>query len=188
MNEPAHPDAVANDAPRGAVARFDRAVDDAFERWRGRPQPDRFFAGATRFGEFSIGWQVVSVVAALVTRRPGEAVRTAALIGAESLLVNQGIKRVFLRQRPVSDAPEEHGVRRPVTSSFPSGHASSAFFAAVLLTRRHPRLAPLWFVTAAVVATSRPYLRLHHASDVVGGAVTGLAVAALAERFVPHPR
>ena len=35
---------------------------------------------------------------------------------------------------------------------------------------------------AAVVATSRAYVRIHHASDVVGGAAVGLALGKLAVR------
>jgi undecaprenyl-diphosphatase len=78
-------------------------------------------------------------------------------------------------------------VRRPSTSSFPSGHASSGFFAAALLSEGDPELAPLWFALAAVVATSRAYLRVHHASDIVAGAVVGLALAAVARRVWPQP-
>jgi membrane-associated phospholipid phosphatase len=42
------------------------------------------------------------------------------------------------------------------------------------------KAAPLWFGLAGIVATSRPYVRIHHASDIVGGAVTGLALGRLA--------
>ena len=41
------------------------------------------------------------------------------------------------------------------------------------------RWAPLWITIAAVVGISRAYVKIHHPSDVVGGAVTGLALAAL---------
>ena len=74
-------------------------------------------------------------------------------------------------------------MRRPSTSSFPSGHASSAFFAATLLIARDGRRsAPLWLGLAGVVATSRAFVRIHHPSDVVAGAVVGLLLgqAALA--------
>ena len=98
----------------------------------------------------------------------------AALIGLESLVVNQGIKRIFGRTRPTTSG--EHGleVRQPLTSSFPSGHASAAAVAAALLTRRAsgPLGALIW-LAAGTVATSRAYVRIHHASDVVAGLVTG---------------
>jgi undecaprenyl-diphosphatase len=76
-------------------------------------------------------------------------------------------------------------LRTPLTSSFPSGHASSAFFAAVLLARRQPKLAGLWFGLAAVVACSRIHVRMHHASDVVVGAAIGATLGALTDKLVP---
>ena len=108
-----------------------------------------------------------------------------ALIGAESLVVNQGIKRLFGRRRPTSAGDPRFPVRTPSTSSFPSGHASAAFFAASLLTESDPLLAPVWFGLATVVATSRAYVRIHHGSDVVAGAAVGMALAAVARRAWP---
>ena len=101
----------------------------------------------------------------------------AVLLGAESLLVNQGIKRLFRRSRPTVAGDVRYPVRRPVTSSFPSGHASAAAFNAVLLTGWDGRRsAPLWWGLAPGVATSRAYVRIHHPSDVVAGLATGAAL------------
>ena len=41
----------------------------------------------------------------------------------------------------------------------------------------------LWFAIAAIVGTSRAYVRIHHASDVVAGAMCG-AVLGIATRRV----
>jgi membrane-associated phospholipid phosphatase len=174
-----HP--AAESSPWDGVTRFDVAADNAIDRIRG-PVADRIFTTASRFGEFSIGWIAIGIVDGLVSKRPRDSLRLAALIGAESLVVNQGIKRLFRRARPDRLHPEQYGIRRPITSSFPSGHASSAFYAATLLTARHRRLAPLWFGVAILVAVSRPYTRMHHASDVVAGAATGLVLGQMARR------
>jgi undecaprenyl-diphosphatase len=101
----------------------------------------------------------------------------AALLGAESLIVNQGVKRLFKRDRPTSSGDDRFEVRTPSTSSFPSGHASAATFAAVVLTTLDgKKSAPLWFGIAAIVGTSRAFVRIHHASDVIGGALVGLVL------------
>ena len=42
---------------------------------------------------------------------------------------------------------------------------------------------PLWGALAATVALSRPYVRIHHASDVVGGVVVGAAMGLVARRW-----
>src|SRR5690606_33594024 len=107
----------------------------------------------------------------------------AALIGVESLLVNQGIKRLFRRVRPTEAGDERYAVRRPSTSSFPSGHASAAGFAATVLTSWDGRRsAPLWWSMAAIVATSRAYVRIHHPSDVIAGVAVGRALGLAARR------
>ena len=78
--------------------------------------------------------------------------------------------------------PLPYGMHLPITSSFPSGHATAGFTAAMLLSRPGHR-AP-WFVVAAAVASSRVYVRMHFASDVIGGAVVGLVLGRLLRRWV----
>lgn len=164
-----------------AVDRFDQAADDLLEQLRGHPTIDAIMTAATHAGEFSGVWQASSLVRGLVVGRPDQIVALAIGIGAESLIVNQGLKRIFRRQRPTDDGDERFEIRRPLTSSFPSGHASAAGFAAtVLIGWDGPRSAPLWGTMAVVVATSRPYVRIHHASDVVAGVSVGIAMGLVA--------
>lgn len=166
------------------VEHFDTWADAQLERVRGNPLADRVFNAASTLGDFSVIWHLTGVSRLLGGGdRRRQAVVLAALLGTESLLVNQGIKRVFRRSRPTEAGDERYEVRRPSTSSFPSGHASSAMLAATVLTSwTGRRTAPLWYGMAAVVATSRVYVRIHHASDVVGGAALGLALGKLAVR------
>ena len=68
--------------------------------------------------------------------------------------------------------------------SFPSGHTTRAFAAALLLTARTKDWrwgAPL-FAYASLMAVSRVYVGAHWPSDVVGGAFLGLALAYAWER------
>jgi undecaprenyl-diphosphatase len=87
------------------------------------------------------------------------------------------VKSAFRRLRPQrpSDAPLRYGLRQPITSSFPSGHATAAFCAATLLAKGSGA-APAWFALASLVAATRVYVRLHHASDVVAGAAFGVVL------------
>ncbi len=169
-----------------AIDRIDRRVDDAIEAIRGNRVADRVFYAASSAGDFSLIWHVINVLLVLVgVRSRRQAVRFALCIGVESFVVNQGIKRLFRRSRPESDHNHPHHVRTPSTSSFPSGHASSAVVAAGLLSDDHRALGPLFWLVAATVATSRPYVRAHHASDIVGGGLTGAALVTMARRLWP---
>lgn len=167
-----------------AVESFDEWADAQLEKLRGNRAADVVFTTASEVGDFSLIWHFVGAVRGLTSdHHANQAFIFSALIGAESLIVNQGIKRLFRRTRPTETGDSRYPVRKPSTSSFPSGHASSAFFAATILTAWGGAVtAPAWFALAGVVATSRAYVRIHHPSDVVGGAVVGLVLgqAALA--------
>jgi len=166
-----------------AVDRFDQAADVYLERLRGHPALDAVMTGATHAGEFSAIWHVSSLARGAVTGRRDQMLALAIGLGAESLIVNQGLKRIFRRPRPTVDGDDRFDIRAPLTSSFPSGHASAAAFAATtLIGWDGRRAAPLWGTMAAVVATSRPYVRIHHASDVIAGAAVGVAMGLVARR------
>jgi undecaprenyl-diphosphatase len=176
-----------NDNLPGAIDRFDDAVDAAWGRaLRGRPLADRIFYLASELGDFSVIWLLLAGAQGLRSDEEADAsLRLAALLLGESILVNQGIKRLVNRPRPEPAEPRPHHVRRPMTSSFPSGHASSAMAAAGILSRRHPRAAPIYYGLAAIVATSRIHVQVHHASDVIAGAAVGATYARLVERAWP---
>ena len=73
--------------------------------------------------------------------------------------------------------------------SFPSAHASVAFAlaAGVLLLTRQMHWAFLAFFAASLIAWSRVYLGLHYPSDVIAGAVAGVASGWLAWRLSSLP-
>jgi len=167
------------------VERFDEVVDAAMERIRGNPLIDRVFTTASHIGDFSLIWHAINLTVGVAERKPKRVMAFAVLIGMESVVVNQGVKRLFNRSRPTVTGDVGLDVRQPSTSSFPSGHASAATFAAAMLA---PRVgwpfAPLVRGAAAIVGTSRAYVRIHHASDVVAGFATGAALVTLTRRVL----
>jgi undecaprenyl-diphosphatase len=172
------------------VARFDRRVDDWFaDHLRGRPVADRIFYSASALGDHGTIWLILAAIRGL---RSDEglpaAVRAATGVGIESALVNGPVKWVFRRQRPVLIEDRPLPLRRPRTSSFPSGHATSAFCAAALLSDGDEKWAPLYYGLALVVAWSRVHVRIHHASDVVAGMAIGASLGELSTRIVRLPR
>lgn len=165
------------------VARFDTAVDEWLESIRGNPTVDRVATTASKLGDWSTIWHAAGLVRALAGGRLRESIALDIGLAAESLIVNQGVKRLFRRERPTESGDDRYDVRRPSTSAFPSGHASAAAFAAVTLIRwSRGRTSPIWLTMAVVVGASRAVVRIHHASDVVGGALTGITLARVLAR------
>lgn len=173
---------------RDRVALVDLAVDGAFDRLRGRKAADRIFYVASDLGDFGLIWAILGAIRGLRSEHGWHAaVRLGLGLGIESALVNVGIKSMFRRDRPMWAGERPHHLRQPLTSSFPSGHATSAFNAAILLSEDDP-LWPAYFAIAAVVATSRIHVRIHHASDVAAGMVVGVGLGLIGRRLYPLPK
>jgi len=172
---------------RRRIADFDNRVDRAFDHIRGNPVADHVFYAASNLGDFSLIWLILGAVRGLRSERDWHAaVRVGGLLVAESILVNAGIKSLFRRTRPPYVVDRPFHVRRPLSSSFPSGHATAGFTAAILLGEDDP-LWPAYLAVAAVVASSRVYVKIHHASDVLAGVPIGVALGLIGRRLVPLP-
>ena len=174
------------DHPLGpAFAAFDEKVDLAWERFRGNPILDKTFYLASELADFSVLWHIMGLSKGLSGgKTQNEAVRLSAALIAESGIVNGILKSLFRRERPEHEEERPHELRQPVTSSFPSGHASAAVLAATLLTERS-KFKPLWYGLAGIVATSRIHVRIHHASDVIAGAIVGFGLSRVVKKFFP---
>ena len=64
----------------------------------------------------------------------------------------------------------------PSGSSFPSGHTSTSFACAAVLSFFVPRAAPAFYVLALAIGFSRIYVGVHWPLDVLGGIALGTAV------------
>lgn len=167
------------------VDEVDEAVDEWWNRFRGDPVLDRVFYAASAAGDFSVVWHAYNLARlAAGATDPRRAARLALAIAAESVIVNQGLKRLFERERPEHATERPHHLRAPSTSSFPSGHASAAAMAVTLLNEGS-RIRPLNAALGAVVASSRVHVRIHHASDIVVGLAVGRVLAKVWQRVWP---
>lgn len=163
------------------------AVDRAMYRavaMTATPQLDGALRRLSNAANYSGLW--LGVAAAIATLG-GERGRRVALegvlsIGATSANVNLGIKPLARRRRPDRPHParfEARLVRMPESSSFPSGHAASAFAFAYSVGRHYPGLAVPMRLLASAVAYSRVHTGVHYPGDVVLGSALGAGTAAM---------
>jgi undecaprenyl-diphosphatase len=170
------------------IEEFDQAVDDLLEPYRGHPQLELGARVVSNLSDYGFTW---SLLAAAKGRKRGPARRRAtralALAGASSWAVNTAVKAAVKRGRPSAVSAESSEsrlwVRSPTSSSFPSGHTLAAFCTAVVLADS-PAESAVFLGFAGAVGASRVYLRAHHASDVLGGAVIGAGVGLLGRKLV----
>lgn len=172
-------------------------VDRAFHRHKPRVSlgVSSWLLGISRAADRSLLWGVAASALALGGGRFGRraAVRGLFAVGLASALANGPMKWVASRHRP---APARwvgrlRGFPNPTGTSFPSGHAASAFAFAAGAGQEVPILAAPLVALASAVGYSRVHAGVHYPSDVLGGAATGVAAAFATRRLWPvaphHP-
>lgn len=177
-----------------ALDPIDDAITEAWEPLRGNPAADNLFIAATNAGEHGIIWVVVAVFFACRRLAKGDvegAKRMAARFGVsligESLAVNGVLKGLTRRTRPHAGEQRAEGIRMPISSSMPSGHATSAMMSVSLLADE-VKSAPVkgaLFGAGLIVAASRIHVKIHHPTDVIAGTLLGLLLGQAIRRMVP---
>ena len=109
------------------------------------------------------------------TRRAGLTVGVALLMGY--LIGNMGLKNIIGRVRPYDVVDVPLLVERLHDFAFPSGHTLASVGAATALTLHYRRWGIAALVLAATIGFSRLYLFVHYPTDVVAGALLGVALA-----------
>lgn len=113
------------------------------------------------------------------------AVRGLVSLGVTSLVVNQGFKRLYPRDRPLFDGvPLARARRQPTSSSFPSGHSASAAAFALGVGLENRKAGYALAGLAGAVGLSRIATGAHYPGDVVAGFAVGAAISAIGGRLV----
>jgi membrane-associated phospholipid phosphatase len=154
------------------------------------PAFDRGLGALSRTADQSRLWFGAATVLAATggTRGRRAAITGVASLAVSSAIVNLGLKPLGRRRRPdraVAGVPIARHVTMPLSTSFPSGHAASAFAFASGVGASLPIAGMPLRALAALVAYSRVHTGVHYPADVVVGAVLGGAVAPLVGALLP---
>ena len=119
-------------------------------------------------------WVALGAILAILDGSNREAWIVCAFLAPIAIAFNYAIKLIVKRPRPeLEGLPPLGGA--PSSLSFPSAHATSSFAVATAMTRVEP-LGALAFLLALALSLGRPYLGMHYPSDVLAGAVLGVAL------------
>jgi undecaprenyl-diphosphatase len=174
------------------LAEWEAHAFDLAEAVRCAPLTVVFVAASTWW----VKWPLFVAVGAwsdVRCRRPGVgAAISAALAAIAAAGLTSVLKDLFDRVRPaLTDQGIDALVATPASPSFPSGHAATAFAAAIAVGAFYPRLRWPLLTLATLVGLSRIYLGVHFSLDVLAGATLGVAaglVVVWAIRLAPGSR
>ena len=151
------------------------------------PEIDHALARISHAADHSRLWLAVAAGMVPLGPRP----RRAAAVGLGALaltsaVVNVAMKPVVRRGRPVPGGTvRTHVVRMPGSSSYPSGHAASAFAFSTAVGGAFPQADTALRLAASVVAYSRVHTGVHYPGDVIVGGLVGAGIGSLA-RHAAH--
>ncbi|HEY3969843.1 MAG TPA: phosphatase PAP2 family protein [Solirubrobacteraceae bacterium] len=147
---------------------------------------ERKVARFSLLGEHAGVWLALGAAESLLSageRRARWARATGTVAGTYA--ANTALKLLVRRVRPqLPGLPPLTST--PTRFSFPSAHSSTSFAGALAYSRAGLPAAPL-YTLAVGLALSRLYLGVHYPSDVLAGALLGLAIAEMCTRRTSAP-
>lgn len=171
-----------------AIYQFDWSVFAWVRDTLWNPVLDVIMKYITLLGEGGVIWIILAVILLCTKKyRKCGLMMGAALI--LMLIINDGIlKNLIARPRPFNlfdpsdptaftiwkDFPYPDIVSRPTSFSFPSGHTSSSFAAALPMLKENKKIGIPALLLAFLIGFSRIYVHVHYATDVIVGAIAGL--------------
>ncbi len=143
------------------------------------PLLDSVFKGITALGNAGFIWILCTVLLLCFKKT-----RTVGWMCAVALLASLVINNLILKNLIARIRPYEviEGLKilinAPHDFSFPSGHTASSFATATVLYMTLPKKFGIpALILAVLISISRLYLGVHYPTDVLGGLISGVAIA-----------
>lgn len=135
---------------------------------------DRIMVLITSLGDLGILWISISIVLILTKKYRIIGILTFATLILNTLLGDIILKHIFYRPRPFNMLNGlDIIIHKPISYSFPSGHTSASFAAALMLGYYIRNYRWCFYVAAILIAISRIYLLVHYPTDVFCGILLG---------------
>lgn len=138
----------------------------------------------TYAGNWGIVWIAITLVLLFSKRHRGLGITMAIGLIVCLLAGNLLLKPLVARDRPfITDPAIVTIISPPSGYSFPSGHTFSSFCSASVLASHNRKVGIFALISAVLIGFSRLYFCVHFPTDVICGAVLGIASGAAVYRI-----
>ena len=169
----------------GFINDFDKALLDFIQANIKTEFLDVVMPYITMLGNGGIIWIIAGIILVFIKKHRAIGFTVLLALVLCLLIGNLGIKPLITRLRPFDVYPHVTLlIPRPHDFSFPSGHTMSSFAAATVLFWNYKRIGICALIIAILIAFSRLYLYVHYPTDVLGGIIIGVGIAAAAAFIV----
>lgn len=163
------------------ITEIDFKILDAIQQIR-FPILDKIMVFITHLGDEGYLWIAIAVLMLFFKKTRKCGIMLAMVLIAGLVVGNLGLKNLIARERPYVQNPEmlEHLLIKPLSSySCPSGHTMSSVECATVIFMFDKRYGIPAVIIAALIGFSRMYLYVHFLTDVLLGALIGIALGML---------
>lgn len=166
------------------MSNFELEILDFIRNNLSNPFLDSVMIFITHLGSGGFIWIMTAIIMLINAKSHKTGAKVAVALILSLIVCNGILKPLTARVRPYDAANVSLLIAKPMGASFPSGHASSSFAAALALLKNRSKAGVAAMVLAVLIAFSRLYLYVHYPSDVLCGAALGTALAFMADWIV----
>lgn len=158
---------------------FDNYILSTIRKYLKNKYLDRLMPIVTSMGNLGIIWIALAIV--LLLDKPYKTIGVIVILTLIiSTVVGEGIvKHMVRRVRPCNEKNIALLISKPISYSFPSGHTSSSFAVAGVLSMYFSEYKIIFMAIAFLIALSRLYLYVHYPTDIIGGIIIGILCSKL---------
>ena len=169
------------------ILSFDKSIFFFFQHLQ-RPWLNYLLAWPTRLGEVEIILGFLTIGFLIFGKKKYSSSIPAAVVAILAAdWLSLALKVFFHRPRPHIYWQHVHVIfHKSWNDAFPSGHTAIIFSAAFVLSHYYPKNVFWAYAIAVWVAITRIYVGAHYPTDLVGGAILGMACGWFACWFVAY--
>ena len=141
---------------------------------------DAVMPAISSLGDKGLIWILISLLLIISKKYRKVGVLCLGALALGTLMSEGIIKHIVRRPRPFLELPDiDLLIKKPSSFSFPSGHTTSSFAAANIISVKIKKYSIPAMLLASLIAFSRLYLFVHYPFDVLAGIILGILTSKL---------